>query len=199
MQTLRNTIVQGWPETRSECEQAILEYWNHRDELAVEKGLKFRDQKIVIPRPLCAEMLKQFHTGHFGVTKTLERAKDSIFWPGMSKEITDHVLKCKVCLTHRDSNAKEPLIPHEIPQGPYRKLGSDILTFEGKNYTLTSCYYSLFFEIDHLPDMRTETVIQKLKVHMSRNGIYLVLISDSGPSYSSQAFADFAKEWGFLH
>ena len=109
------------------------------------------------------------------------------------------MLHCEVCLTHRDSNAKEPLMPHEVPQGPYQKLGSDIFSFEGKNYLLTSCYYSRFFEIDYLPDMRAETVIQKLKVHMARNGICQGLISDNGPSYSCQAFSDFARDWGFIH
>ena len=126
MQALQNMIVQGWPETRSACEQSVLEYWNHRDEFSIEEGLIFRGQKIVIPKSLRAEMLKQVHTGHLGVTKTLERAKDNIIWPGMTKEIQDYVLHCEVCLTHRDSNAKEPLMPHEVPQGPYQKLGSDI-------------------------------------------------------------------------
>ena len=83
----------------------------------------------------------------------------------------NYVLHCEVCLTHRDLNANEPLMPHEVPQGPYQKLGSDIFSFEGKYYLLTSCYYSRFFEIDYLPDMRAKTVIQKLKVHMARNGI----------------------------
>ena len=117
----------------------------------------------------------------------------------MTKEIQDYVLHCEVCLTHRDSNAKEPLMPHEVPQGPYQKLGFDIFSVEGKNYLLTSCYCSRFFEIDYLPDMRAETLIQKLKVHMARNGICQLLISDNGPSYSCQAFSDFARDWGFIH
>ena len=40
MQTLQNVILKGWPETRSDCDQLILEYWNHRDELSFEKGLR---------------------------------------------------------------------------------------------------------------------------------------------------------------
>ena len=38
MQTLQNVIFKGWPETRSDCDQLILKYWNHRDELSFEKG-----------------------------------------------------------------------------------------------------------------------------------------------------------------
>ena len=123
MQTLQKTIVQGWPGTRSTCEQSVLEFWNRRDELSFKEGLIFRGQKIVIPKSLRAELLKPVHTGHLGVTKTLEHAKDSIFWPGMTKEIHEYVLHCEVYLTHRDSNAKEPLMPHDVPQGPYQKLG----------------------------------------------------------------------------
>ena len=104
MQTLQNAILKGLTETRYDCDQLILEYWNHRHELSFEKGLIFLVQKIVIPKSLRAEMLNQIHTGHLGVTKTLERAKDSIFWPGMTKAITDYDLSCEICLRHRDSN-----------------------------------------------------------------------------------------------
>ena len=117
----------------------------------------------------------------------------------MTKAITDYVLSYEICLRHRDSKTKEPFISHDAPQGPYQKLGSDIFTFEGKNYLLTSCYCSRFFEINFLPDMRAETVIQKLKVHMARNRICQLLITGNGPSYSCQAVADFARDWGFIH
>ena len=64
MQTLQNAILKGWLETRYDCDQLILEYWNHRDELSFEKGLIFRGQKTFIPKSLRAEMLNQIHTGH---------------------------------------------------------------------------------------------------------------------------------------
>ena len=79
MQTLKKTISDGWSETRPECNSAILEYWNHRDELSAEQGLIFRGQKIVVPKSMREEMLRQVHTGHLGVTKTLERPKTTSY------------------------------------------------------------------------------------------------------------------------
>jgi hypothetical protein len=149
----------------------IIEFWNHRDELLIEDNLIFRGHTIVIPKSLRNEMINQVHTGHFGVTKTLERAKDSLFWPGMTKQITEHVLQCSVCLTHRESNAKEPMISTEFPDRPYQKIGVDLFHFDGKEYLLTVDYYSRFFDVDYLPDTRSAAVIQKLQVHLSRNGI----------------------------
>ena len=48
-QTLKRTILDGWPETRKMCPPSILEYWNHRDELSVADDIIIRAQKIVIP------------------------------------------------------------------------------------------------------------------------------------------------------
>lgn len=199
MQTLKKTILEGWPENRSNCPQEVIEFWNHRDELSVEESLIFRGQKLVIPPPLRPEMLVQVHTGHLGVTKTLERAKDNMFWPGMAKQITDYVLRCQICLKHRDSNAKEPLISHEFPSRPFQKIGTDIFQFDGKQYLVTIDYYSRFFELDWLPDTRAVTVIKKLKTHLSRYGICDICISDNGPQFVSKEFTDFAHHWNFEH
>lgn len=199
MRTLKQAILKGWPDTRSQCDPSILEYWNHRDEISYENDLIFRGQKLLIPRALRNEMIKQVHTSHLGVTKTLERAKDNLFWPGMTKQITQFVLECSVCLTHRDSNVKEPMMATEFPDRPYQKIGCDLFHLDGKDYLLTIDYYSRFFEIDLLPDTRSTTVIRKLQAHMSRNGICDILISDNGPQFASTDFQNFAKTWCFTH
>ena len=144
-------------------------------------------------------MLSKVHTGHLGVNKTIERAKENLFWPGMVKQITDYVLKCTTCLKHRMSNANEPMISHPFPERPFQKIGTDIFTHDGTNYLITIDYYSRFFEIDKLPDTRAETVIRKLSTHMSRYGIVDTCMSDNGPQFSSSKFAEFAHTWGFEH
>ena len=50
-----------------------------------------------------------------GVVKCLQRAKDAVYWPGMSKDITDMILKCETCINVRNSNAKEPMTPGPTP------------------------------------------------------------------------------------
>jgi hypothetical protein len=111
----------GWPESRSMCEQSILDFRNRRGEISIENDLIFRGHTIVIPKILRNELVQKVYTGHMGITKTLERAKDSIFWPGMSKQIKEYVSKCSICLTYRDANTKEPLMTTEFPYRPYQK------------------------------------------------------------------------------
>ena len=199
MQTLKMTIIEGWPDLRSECPKPILDFWNHRDELSVADDLIFRGQTLLIPKSLRQQMIESVHTGHMGTQKCLQRAKDVMFWPGMAKQICDYVLSCSICLSNRNSNQKEPLTLHEIPSRPWQKLGSDLFSLEGKDYLVTVDYYSRYFEVDALPDTRSSTVIRKLKAHFARHGIPDVLHSDNAMQYASGLFQDFAKEWGFTH
>ena len=60
-------------------------------------------------------------------------------------------------------------------------------------------YYSKFFEVSKVKGTGTEDTINALKQHFARHGIGEKLISDNGPSYASQRFAEFAKTYQFEH
>ena len=63
-------------------------------------------------------MLQKVHEGHFGVESCLRRAREVFYWPLMSSEIKDYVSNCSVCNAVQPSQAREPLIVHEIPKRP---------------------------------------------------------------------------------
>ena len=60
-------------------------------------------------------------------------------------------------------------------------------------------FYSRFIEISKLHAITTEDVIGLLKPIVARNSIPNAVVSDNGPQYSSQRFADFSKEYNFAH
>ena len=91
----------GWPETRSQVSAKLQEVWNYRDELTVSRGLVLKGQKIFVPKRLREEMLERLHVGHLGICKTLMKARDVLFWPGMGAEITEKVKKCPASLENR--------------------------------------------------------------------------------------------------
>ena len=81
LSVLQKVIVKGWPETRNQASAQVREYWNFRDELTVAKGLVLKGSKIVVPKVLQSEMLERIHEGHLGITKSLRRAREAVFWP----------------------------------------------------------------------------------------------------------------------
>ncbi|XP_060582493.1 uncharacterized protein K02A2.6-like [Ruditapes philippinarum] len=198
-QTLKQTIIDGWPESRHECPNSILEFWNHRDELSTVNDIIFRSQTLVIPSSLRTEMINAVYVGHMVVNKTLNRAKDIMFWPDMVKQVTNHVLACPLCLTHRASNVKESINPHIVPKRPWQHIAADLFTLDGRDYLITADVYSNYFEVDALPETKSKTVIRKLTMHMARYGQVETLKSNNGPLLSSEEFQKFASDWNFKY
>ncbi|XP_062610827.1 uncharacterized protein K02A2.6-like [Saccostrea cucullata] len=198
-QTLTKFILEGWPDLRRNCLDPIKEYWNFRDELSVENGLIMKGLRIVIPHDLRTELLKILHVGHTGVEKTLRRARDIVFWPGLTKDVTDLILNCNVCLELRNSNPKEPLQSHEIPSYPWQTIASYLFLWDDKDYVLFVDYYSRYFGVFRLTNTHSSTIISKCKEVFARYGIPENFVLDNGPQYSSYEFADFSKEWNFQH
>lgn len=136
MSLLKRTILQDWPETRSNGVQSILEFLNHRDESSVEDGHIFVGHTLLIPRSMSSDSIEKVHLARLGISKTLLQAKDSLFWPGMSKQITEYVTKYHTCVVHRDANTSMTLIPTEFPDRPFQKDIHRLIPFDCGKYRL---------------------------------------------------------------
>ena len=196
--TLRTMLKHGWPESTKEVPIKIRHFWNYRDELCEVEGLLMKGDKIIIPQTLQKDMLKAIHAGHFGMEKCKLRARELLFWPGMNKDIERVVSKCSICLTHRNTQQKETLMPHETPERPWQILGTDLFSWHGRDFLIIVDYYSRYWEVEPLPDTRAATVIQKTKTILARHGSAAVIKSDNGPQYG-QEYKKFSREWGFKH
>ena len=176
-----------------------LPFFNVRDELSVCDGTVIRLERVVVPKSLRRDMLYRLHYAHRGVASTLLLAIESIYWPGMSGEIKQFIEMCDVCRAFDRKQPKETLIPHEVPDRPWAKVGVDLFTYRGRNYLICVDYYSSFREIDSLDKTTSGTVVQKLKSHFARHGIPETCVSDNGPQYTSTEFKEFSRQWNFVH
>ena len=199
LEKLKTVIRQGWPETKDHVPPGVAEYFNFRDELSIQNGLIFKGERLVIPHGVRSHMKARIHASHIGVQGCLRRARDSVYWPGMTKELTEYILRCPTCNAYPQDQQKEPLISHVIPERPWEKVGSDLFEYKGGDFLVTVDYFSNFFELDQLRSKSSDEVIGKLKSHFARYGVPDQFISDNGPPYNSEAFREFAREFEFEH
>ena len=54
------------------------------------------------------------HVSHTGIEGCIRRARDSLNWPRTVTELKEYISKCDVCLAHRSTPGKEPLLSHEL-------------------------------------------------------------------------------------
>lgn len=91
---------EGWPD-RSRLDVLVRPYWTERAVLSTHNGLLLRGTRLIIPSVMRNRVLEKIHEGHQGIVKCRERAKQSVWWPGLSSQIGELVLKCTACVKER--------------------------------------------------------------------------------------------------
>ena len=120
-----------------------------------------------------------------------------MYWIGINADIEDYTKRCQECIK-QSQVAKEPLQPHDIPEGPWRKLGMDYFNFNGNSYVLI-CDYFLKFPFLY----RAKTSFWSLRDHLidlfSIEGYPDEIVSDNGPPFQSKEFAKFLSGLDIKH
>ena len=194
---IRQYCLEGWPH-KSQVSQRVCPYYTVSAEISLSEGLLLQGSRIIIPQSLRKKVLQQIHTGHQGITKCRDRARQSVWWPGLPSQLQDMVSSCEVCCQHHSQRA-EPLIPSELPQLPWQKVGMDLFDYKGSTYLLILDYYSRFIEIAKLSKTTAGDVINHCKSIFARHGIPEMVISDNGPQFAAESFKEFAQGYNFDH
>ena len=121
--------VKGWPSYREDVILAARDLYSGYGELRVVDGLLTYGDRIVIPHALRKTVLEIIHQGHQGIVKCRERARSTVWWPRMGKEIQNLVSSCATCLQKQPSHPREPMKPSTPPDRPFQRVGTDILEF----------------------------------------------------------------------
>ena len=189
LQVLSAVILQGWPESRGQVPTQAVPYFSVRDELTVQDGVVFRGERVLIPCSLRPSIKARIHASHMGVESCLRRARECVFWPGMSGEVKQLIEACETCRKYQISQPRESLMPHEVPTRPWQKVGVDLFEMHKKEYLVCVDYYSNFFEVDPMTSTTASAVIKKLKNHFARYGCPDTVVADNGPQFLSKEFA----------
>lgn len=189
-------ILNGWPKNNELMEGSIRYFDKFQADLCVEDGLVFVNHRLVVPDKLRSYILRLLHEPHFGVVKTKQRARQVVFWPGMSSDIQSMISNCYVCERYQNSKQNDVLMPHEIPNVPFHKIACDIMDYAGNSYLIVQDYFSKWLEIILLKNKTSSEIIRHLKVLFATFGIPKTVVCDNMPFLSYEC-KNFSKDWNF--
>ena len=126
-------------------------------------------------------------------------AREIMFWPGINNNIENIVRTCDVSQQYHKRQQRETYIPHEIPDIPWTKLGTNLFEIFTKSYLIVVDYTLNFFDISKIPDKRSSTVVHHMKQIFSRYGIPKEVILDNSPEFIGNAYKKVSKKWNFKH
>ena len=163
---------EGWPEKK--LKGPIKKFWMARNDHSLHDNLLLCGSRIVIPRELRHEILHKLHNGHQGIVKCRLRARESVWWPGISEDINTCIHNCDTCC--RDFPiATQPMIPTKLPERPCEKVASDLFELKGTPYIVIVDYFSCYIEILKLTTTTSSSIIVGMKSIFCRYGILMWL------------------------
>ena len=91
LQELAKFMHKIWPREQKSCPEIQHPYWNYRECISAENCLLFKDDRLIVPETERNQILELLH---YGIKGTQDRAKESVFWTDITKDIENKVKDC---------------------------------------------------------------------------------------------------------
>ena len=188
---VKELLIRGWPEHKSQCPVAAKPFWSVRHNLADADGLLLSGERLVVPVSLRREVMDGIHDGHFGEVKCVLRARSAVYWPGCDDQIRNMVASCPTYQEHRHRDPAQPLRPVELPIHAFQRVSADLFVFDGVNYLLVVDAYSKWPAAVPLRTLSSFSTISEMERIFSDFGTPEVVLSDNGSQFDCAEFRAF--------
>ncbi len=105
---------EGWPD-QNQLKGVVKTYWPDRAVLTAHNRLLLRGPRLIIPSAMHNSVLEKLYQGHQGILKCKERARETVWWPGLGNQLSERILNCRTCIKGL-TNPAEPLLPIWLPE-----------------------------------------------------------------------------------
>ena len=77
--SLTKTVHEGWPQSKKDCPEQLLDFWSFRQDISEEDGLLYKNQRLIVPHSERLETLKVLHLVHYVVDELQLRALKTVY------------------------------------------------------------------------------------------------------------------------
>ena len=180
MQPIKQHILDGFPKSRSCLPESICPFFYYRECLSIVDGVIMNEKKTL-------------HSSHMGITKTIEHARTSLFWPNMQKDIIAHLSSCHPCAEFKIKQKPEPL-SHDVPMVPWHSLTLDNFEFKGTHYLLVYDRFSRFIVVKKSDSLSARSTIHYLLEVFTEHEVQSSMWCDCGSNFLSVEFNTFCSD-----
>ena len=166
--------------------------------LSIESGLITCGTRIIVPREMRPETLQYIHEGHQGNECCLLRARNTVFWPKMTYDITAHreVYDLpgvwKISATHSNHPGTTPLFP-------WHTLATDLFYWKRMDFLMVADVFSKYILVRKLPNSTSAAMCIELSMIITELGLPHIIRSDNVPCYNSKEFQQFLQCYSIIH
>lgn len=162
-----------------------------RRQLYITGGVLVYRDRLVVPLSLRKKALDIAHRSHFGIVSMKKMVRESLWWPGVSKDIEALVKSCDICTRISRPSRPVPLSSRDLPEGPMQILQIDFLTLPNcgsEHFLMVTDTYSRMLwciEMKKTDRQATNKALADVFIIWGRPQI---IQTDNGPPFNSPQF-----------
>ena len=149
----------------------------------------------MVPKKLQEAVLKKLHCYHQGIVRMKANARSYIWWPGLDKSLERMAKECRACKLTKSMPAVAPLHPWVWPSRPWQRLHIDFAgPFKGRMFFVLIDAHSKWPEVVEMKATTAEKTIEVMRTLFLSYGIPEQVVSNNGPQFTSDEFAEFMHQ-----
>jgi transposase InsO family protein len=150
--------------------------------------------RLMLPEQYRSRAIDMSHeeTGHRGLLSVMRRLHHTCVWPGMRKDVLNHIGQCVHCQVNRRAPRPVPLEKPPTPMRPFECVGIDLVgpflpSPQGNKYLLTCIdHLTGWAEAYAIPNKTSHHVWQALYTRfIPQHGAPDIILSDQGQEFNS--------------
>ncbi|XP_059188219.1 uncharacterized protein K02A2.6-like [Centropristis striata] len=151
-------------------------------------------------KPGRTQIVEELHETHPGVSRMKSLARSYVWWPRLDQDLENKVKTCTQCQTNQNMPPPAPLHPWEWPDRPWSRLHFDFAgPFKGQMFLIMVDAHSKCIEAHIMSNITFPTTIDKLRQVFAVHGLPDPLVTDNGPTFTSELFSEFMHQNGIQH
>lgn len=165
----------------------------HNEMYTINDNIIFKGQRVMIPKTLQNQILKELHHTHAGITKMKQLARRYCTWKGIDRDIERMVRECESCVQIQSKPAKAPLHHWEEPAGNWERIHIDYAgPFQNHHFLIVVDAKSRWAEIKITRDApTTEITLNLLSDIFASHGFPIIMVSDNASIFKSDQFKEY--------
>ena len=139
--------------------------------------------------------------GHYAIDQMNLRARETVYWPGISEDIRSTYHNCQICAKFARTQQTETLqhtgnTTNHMETTWFRHF----LIKKVHNILITVDYFSWFPVVRKLQSLHSLSIMKHLKHIFTEIAIPKCIVSDGGTQFHiTRGHKDFTKAWGIQH
>ena len=172
---------EGWPQEPKQDEGADMSRLRAlMNSLSVSNGCLLHGNRVVIPTRLRPQVLELLHTGHFGMVRIRQLARDAVYRPNIANDFEAMCRHCTSCGEHQSKPQKPAVHPWMLPEKPWSRLHIDhAINFLGSNWLVLTDTYSKYPCIHPTQAVNAKATMDLLEQDFAHLGYPHTLMTDN--------------------